>query len=107
MNQCIQALKNDGHEVVEIKFEQLEKLIDLFMMYLRFNFFSTALMCHPTRVNNVKGEKIVPEFKLVSLFAYCPPEMKTFLAQGYKLMGEKRFHDIMILSKRLSTSEFL
>lgn len=64
-------------------------------------------MSHPNRIANVKGEKIVPEFNFISYFSFFPDIVKGLAAKMYKLLGQKRYHDLMSLSQPMNTFEYL
>lgn len=64
-------------------------------------------MCHKERVRNVKGEKIVPEFSIVGFVAYFPGILKQFAAKIYRLCGQERYHELLMRSKPMTTSQFL
>lgn len=64
-------------------------------------------MCHKERVKNVKGERIVPEFSLVAFVAFFPVRLKKVAAKIYKFLGQQRYHDLLMRSKRMTTSQFL
>lgn len=64
-------------------------------------------MTHKKRIEAVQGEKITPEFKLVSFLAYTPPFVKTLASAICNLVGQPRMSQLLKLSMPMPTGKFL
>ena len=67
----------------------------------------TALLSHKHRAAGVKGEEIIPEFKLSALFSSLPDFLKSALYYVYLLIGEKRKARVLSKALPVSASRFL
>lgn len=91
IDETIQALKKNGHEVKVLKLDQtlIQSLIN--------SFFTTAIMNHTDRVKEVGGESVIPEFVVMSLITYLPHFMRGFVGFVVGLFGQKRLAGLMQL----------
>lgn len=99
MEEAIQGLKAQGHDVFEVEFPMLE---DLGMMFI------DAWLCEGDAqlLQELKGEKIMKYFDGIKLAAAIPNRLKGPLAGLLGLLGEERAGKIVAHSRKLNVYEF-